>query len=1136
MRSTPATPDRLEARVAAARRRLRLQVAATGASAVVAVAAMVLLIAWLAGGAPWWLQPSALPLVLLVAAAGAAGVLTGFALRQARRLTEVSVATAAEARLGLADGRLRGGLELDRAVPPGASAALARREVDALARRVALATPLDLAGELGRAGARSLRRVSVFAATAVFSALLLGFAAPERAAQAWASLGSPLEHLTPPALPPLRVTPGDTAVARGADVELAVEAEGRPAVTLHWRSRGDVARARPVTVEDGRATARLERVDAEVTYWITSRDGASTPRYRVEPVDPLFVSGLELEVRYPAYLGRPAERMGGDIPPLEIPAGTELRMSGRGNRPLARAALTDRATGERVPLRVRDDRFAAAWTPAADALLEWELEGRVGGEVMQPAPLELRVVPDRPPVVELVFPGTDTVFGPDMRQPLLIDAADDHGLTAASLVSWRVNPWGEADSAVVEAIAVPGQPDRVLLRPVLEAAARRLLPGDALHYQVRVTDNAPARQVGTSGTFVLRLPTMAELRQEALALSGSALDDAERLARAARELERAARELARRRGTAGRAPHSPASPGRPPDEAAGLDFRSAEDVRQLLDRQEALIQELEALQRRTDALDRAMEAAGLRDAELQRRLEELRTLMEDALSPELRRKLEEARGSLDALDAEQVQQALQQLAEHQEEFRQRLEQTLELMRRAAAEQKMAALADASEDLAAQQRALAEALREEGAARQRAGQQAGMAEEAQALTGAMQALERQLAEAGEAAAAARTGEAAAHGDQARAAMERAADRAEAGEGSEAAEAAEAGAAEMQAAAQSLRDTRDQMTQAWRSEVQQTVQQATEDALALAQQQEQLLQQMLEHQRQQGEPGSEQNNAPMSAMRSDQGAIQQGVQQMGRNLADASQRSAMISRDVGGSLGRAMMNMQDALEALQGKDGSPRIPAPEAARALDALNQLAMALLENADRIANASAGTGLQQMLEELAELAREQGGLNGRTNSLLPLELGPEAMAEQLRQLARQQTEIGRRLGGMNRGGADDPEGRLGDLGEEAERLAQEMAGGRLTPEILERQQRLFHRLLDAGRTLERDEFTDEHVAGRPATAVRDHRRMDLRELDGAARYPPPTEEELRALPPAYRRLILEYFDRLNRADPEAPK
>jgi hypothetical protein len=1136
MRRTPATPDRLEARVASVRRRLRLQVAATGASAVLAVAAAVLLIAWLAGDAPWWLRPSALPLALLAAAAGGAGVLVGVTVRQARRLTEASVAAAAEARLGLADGRLRGGLELGREVPAGGSAALARREVDALARRVALASPLDLAGELGRTGARSLRRVAAVAAAALFATLVLGFAVPDRTALAWAALGSPLEHLSPPALPPLRVTPGDTAVARGTDVDVTVGAEGRTAVTLHWRSRGDVARERPVTVQDGRATARLERVDAEVAYWVTSRDGATTRRYRVTPLDPLFVSGLEIEVRFPAYLRRPAERVAGEIALLEIPAGTELRVSGRGNRSLTRAALTDGATGERVALRVRDERFDGAWTPATDGVLNWELEGRAGGQVVPPAPLELRVVPDRPPAVELVFPGTDTVFGPDMRQPLLADAADDHGLTAASLVSWRVNQWGETDSAVVEAIAIAGEPDRVLLRPVLEAAARRLLPGDALHYQVRVTDNAPARQVGTTGTYVLRLPTMAELRQEALALGGTALEDAERLARAARELERAARELARRRSSAGRAPQTPASPGRPPGETAGLDFRSAEDVRQLLERQEALVQELEALQRRTEALDRAMEAAGLRDAELQQRLEELRTLMEDALSPELRRKLEEARGSLDALDAEQVQQALQELAEHQAEFRQRLEQTLELMRRAAAEQKMAALADEAQELAAQQQALADALRGEDSPQQRAGQQAGMAEQAQALSEAMRALERQLAEAGEAAAAVRTGEAAAHGEQAQSEMERAADSAEAGARSDAAESAEAGAAEMQAAAESLRDTRDQMTQAWRSEVQQTVQQATEDALALAQQQQQLLQQMLEHQRQEGESGGEQNNAPMSAMRSDQGAIQQGVQQMGRNLADASQRSAMISRDVGGSLGRAMMNMQDALDALQGKEGSPRIPAPEAARALDALNQLAMALLENADRIANASVGTGLQQMLEELAELAREQGGLNGRTNSLLPLELGPEAMAEQLRQLARQQTEIGRRLGGMNRGGADDPDGRLGDLGEEAERLAQAMAGGRLTPEILERQQRLFHRLLDAGRTLERDEYTDERVAGRPPAVARDERRMDRRELDGAARYPPPTEEELRGLPPGYRRLILEYFDRLNRAEPEAPR
>ena len=96
-----------------------------------------------------------------------------------------------------------------------------------------------------------------------------------------------------------------------------------------------------------------------------------------------------------------------------------------------------------------------------------------------------------------------------------------------------------------------------------------------------------------------------------------------------------------------------------------------------------------------------------------------------------------------------------------------------------------------------------------------------------------------------------------------------------------------------------------------------------------------------------------------------------------------------------------------------------------------------------------------------------------------------------------------------------------------------EMEAGRLPPETRARQERLFHRLLDAGRSLERDEETDERVAERPGqydpvTGA----PLDAELLDDGLLYRVPTPEELRALPPAYRRLILDYFERLNRAGP----
>ena len=91
------------------------------------------------------------------------------------------------------------------------------------------------------------------------------------------------------------------------------------------------------------------------------------------------------------------------------------------------------------------------------------------------------------------------------------------------------------------------------------------------------------------------------------------------------------------------------------------------------------------------------------------------------------------------------------------------------------------------------------------------------------------------------------------------------------------------------------------------------------------------------------------------------------------------------------------------------------------------------------------------------------------------------------------------------------------------------MAQGRLTPEMIQRQERLFHRLLDAGRSLEREEFSEERESEEPG----DFERGDITSLTaeqmGVMPYEVPDGDQLQRLSPALRQLVLEYFDRLNR-------
>ena len=132
----------------------------------------------------------------------------------------------------------------------------------------------------------------------------------------------------------------------------------------------------------------------------------------------------------------------------------------------------------------------------------------------------------------------------------------------------------------------------------------------------------------------------------------------------------------------------------------------------------------------------------------------------------------------------------------------------------------------------------------------------------------------------------------------------------------------------------------------------------------------------------------------------------------------------------------------------------------------------------------------------------------------------------QLQALAARQQALADELERLR---AEDNVSGAGQLAEEAREIARLLEEGQLGRDLVERQQRLFRRLLDAGRTLESDE-EDPRLERVSETAE----PGNVRRPEGAApeatplRFRIPTWEELRGLSPEERRLVLEYFRRLN--------
>lgn len=135
--------------------------------------------------------------------------------------------------------------------------------------------------------------------------------------------------------------------------------------------------------------------------------------------------------------------------------------------------------------------------------------------------------------------------------------------------------------------------------------------------------------------------------------------------------------------------------------------------------------------------------------------------------------------------------------------------------------------------------------------------------------------------------------------------------------------------------------------------------------------------------------------------------------------------------------------------------------------------------------------------------------------------------AQQLMQLALRQRALAQQLERMRAGGQLPG---AGQLAREAKDLSKTMADGRLNQDVVDRQQKLFRRMLDAGRTLQGEE--DDEKKERQSTTAKDAPpaippALDPRIRNGVGEIRLPSWESMQRLSPEERRRVVDYFQRL---------
>jgi hypothetical protein len=1106
--------------VARERFRLVATMGARGAAFSIGAAALLVGLAafWL-GDARWISEPAAPAIAWVVVLLAIGAPLAWTIVRVRRAATPAKVAHAIERERALRDGSLRGALEVEGQGVFGKRAAGALGT--SLATHRGALAPLMLRGALVTgAGA---------AVCALLALVLLG-GARRNAPDGWRAMQHPVGAWTGALVPPLSIVDPPREVMRGDSLRLRILAPSRRTIEFHTRATGAPWSARTLDVSAGAATVTLGPLDADIA--LVATDGRTqTDTVVVRVTDRPFVGDVAIRAIYPSYLDRPAETVpAGET--VRVPRGTTLVIRGRASAVLDAVALV--SAHDTVRLAPDGHNFSGRLNASSGGRWMWMARGERGPVADVPAPLDVDVLPDSAPRVEIVDPAHDTVALAGNELALRAAASDDHGLATVTMRSWREMASGTAQPSVEQPLAAPSAPEWSGAATI-DASVRGLQPGDLLHVTIAATDNSPWRQTTVSKELVLRVPSLTEQRQLARAMGDSLAARATRTAAEEKQLAQRTDEAAKSRdrtSTSSDGKSNGKSGSNSESEKSAMSYRAAEQSKALAAQQQKLQDQVKSLQKDAQALGKQLQSAGALDSSLSRQLAEAQQMLAQALTPELQRQLEDVQKSTRQQSPDDARQTMENLARAQQALKQQLERSAEMLKRAALEGSMQTLRDEAKDLAKAERTTAEKMSraDSGSGRDAAPLSDRSHELANDVQQLAQRLQQEKAESGPKALQ----QGAQHAQQSADAMKQAAAKSGAqgspqnspqssaqkqqAQGSQPsaqqAAAAQQGAQQMEQAAQQLADARQQQIQEWKNGLTKDLDKSIQETLQLARQQQSLADQA----RAGGSP----------SLKGDQSAVQQGVEKVSEGVQKSARQSSHVSQQSQRALSDAQQRVQEATK--QTADASPNGQQETAGameEAAQSLNEAATKLMGDRQRAANGSSASGFSEMIEKMRQLAKEQGSLNGQSASLMPGAGGQPggAGSEQARTLARSQRGLAQRTEDAGAG-----EAHAEAMAKEMRDIAAQMETGRVDASLLDRQQKLFHRLLDAGLSLQKEEREDTGKReSESATNAESVAPTNTNATGRAAlKYPEPTWNELRGLSAEERQSVMEYFKRIN--------
>ncbi|HOP05740.1 MAG TPA: hypothetical protein PLF13_00470 [candidate division Zixibacteria bacterium] len=914
-------------------------------------------------------------------------------------------------------------------------------------------------------------------AVALFTATLLLTLAPGMFSHSYVVYSHPTEVIAPPLGYSLEAWPGSIQWIKYRDLEIGARLIGdqfpKEAV-IHHRLAGGSWQETKIDIERGGSfsagavdtlpvTIKLRQVNKSLDYWVEA-GRLKTEIQAVDVVDRPRVTGIKLSLFYPRYTGLEPAVIDENNGSFSAVVGSRVNIDVTTNLPITQAFLVFEDSS-RTPLEVNGVRASTSLRVDESRAYYVRLIDGLGEQNPDPIEYYITAVPDEYPSVDIVRPGFDINLGEQMVVPLKARIYDDYGFSSLAL-KYTLVSGGQASE---EHVAVLHFSDRIKTEGEIEfnwdINQYNLYPGDYVVYYMEVADNdrITGPKTSISRKYVARFPSLEEIVAETEAEAAQRITQTQEMLQQGKEAAERLKNITRKIQAQEKSSRQ-------------TDWQHQEELKDIAEQNSELMDQIQKTAEDMDkSIDKATENA-LLSRQILEKMAQVRKLFEEVATPEMKKAQEKLMEALKNMNREELQKAMQDYQMSLEEMLQRLERTMALLKRMQLEQKMEAMLRQLEQLAEQQ----EAVNSETDSTQK-GNLPKLGQTESGLKKDLQQLKKQTSDLRDVAKEAEMDKAEELESFAQALEQTDADQnmEQMSQSLSEQQRDKAGEQGKQALSKLLQMI-DQMQKSLASmqhndaeEMMRAMQMAIDDANNLSQDQEDLYRQL------------EDLDSRSMAMH-DQAEKQQDLESscngLKNRISELGKQSPFIAAELQRLVDEATAKMSLATEEMANRQKLQSMRSQR--EAMSRLNLAAIRLMESLQQQSQCNNGSNCNKPSQKLSSMCNKQNQLNMQTQQQCnnPGQSNPsqgESARQTLQRLASEQGTLRKSLEDLNKEFGDSRQilGRLDDIAREMKKVEEELASGNVGAETTERQLKIYSRLLEASRSLQRRDFTEQRQA-----------------------------------------------------------